>query len=315
MSEAFASHGVESDVRTWEELAVGRVHLGKHGCDLFIFVKEWSLELARELRASGTARIAVDLLDNFALNATFDPDSQDYREVDVFVVASGFHRTVLASRFAPTQCKPIWVVPHHHSNLFGQVNNITRPVRCVGFQGDITNRLPRALEARLRAFCDNRGLDWVAFYTHETKALHPYMSPSEINAMVHHQLTTIDIGVIFPPEPSPSKENKSTPTLKYAHENVLLKPATRLLNFLSHGIPTVCFPYASYLEVCTRSGYALFCSDEDSLFARLDELASNESLRTITSEQGLAIAAEYSLARIAEHYLVQIEGYVNRGKK
>jgi len=300
ITESLARHNIKADILNWPDLAIKLSCEKSLEYNIFIFVKEWSQDLAGMIKKKSKGKIIIDIVDNYQLHDEFTCNKVSYDLADLFIVPTTYQKILLTQRFLNYKKKPVWVIPHNHTNFYNLINDVTRPVNCIGFQGTISNRLPKTLEKKLKNFCKSHKIKWRNFFIQEIKLLYNFLPISKINQLIQHQLDSIDIGIIFPPDNSGIKNiikmEKSTMEL------ILFKPATRLVNFLSHGIPTICYPYTSYLEVCVSSGYPLFCSDEDSLFNWLQLLIEDVSLRSNISKKGLEIANKYSLEQIVLYY-------------
>jgi len=300
ITESLARHNIEAHILDWPDLTIKLSREKSLEYNIFIFVKEWSPELVSMIKKKSNAKIIIDIVDNYQLHDEFSYNKVSYDLVDVFVVPTTYQKMLLTQRFLNYKKKPVWVIPHHHTNFYNLINDVIRPVNCIGFQGTVSNRIPKTLEKKLKFFCKSHKIKWKSFFTRGIKILYNSLSISEINLLVQHQLDNIDIGIIFPPDNS--SISNPIEREKFTMELLLFKPATRLLNFLSHGIPTICYPYTSYLEVCVSSGYPLFVSDEDSLFNCLKLLIEDVSLRSNIAKKGLEIANRYSLEQIVLYY-------------
>jgi hypothetical protein len=300
VSNALVRLGIDSQVHSWLEFEEdAALHLS--GFDVYLFVKEWNHDIALKIKNDTNCKVVLDILDNYLLHDRLIRRDSKYELIDALIVSNTHHKIALhCLGFGVT--KPIWVIPHHHTNFHCWANNTAKPVQCIGFQGDITNRLPEELEQDLRDFCNSRGMKWRAFYTHTTQESCAHLSPTEINTVIHEQLRSIDIGIIFPPVLPDGITGVDERVWRY----LLFKPATRLINFFSHGIPTICYPYVSFLEACVDSGYSLFCCDKKSLFRLLEQLVIDGTQRQLAAEQGMTIASKYSLDRIIPAYYTHL---------
>ena len=306
VSQALSQLGVLSRTIDWDGLTT-EVLSDLDDWDIVLFVKEWSPDLAAKIKQQTSARLILDVYDNYNLHKTIDREGDHCELVDAFIVTGVYHQIAL-KRWFLGEDRPIGIIPHHHTNFASVVNDITKPIKTVGFQGDFSNHLSRALERKLQHFCDSHNLEWLTFYGQKTAKQCVDLPFMEVNNIIHHQLSLIDVGIIFPPKRVPGKPPPSVHDPLF--ELLLYKPATRLLNFLSHGVPTICYPYISHLEVCVQSGYELFCNDEQCLFDLLERLVRDQGLRQSVFEQGQVIASRYSLDLIAPMYVAFFESLV-----
>lgn len=303
VSQALSQHGIVSKTIDWGELAAETLPIPRD-CDIVMLVKEWHPGLAMKIKQQTRAKLILDVCDNYHLHRMICHKNEHFELVDAFVVTGTYHQIAL-SRFFLDEKKPIWVIPHHHTNFRNIVNDVTKPVKSIGFQGDTLNRLPRSFEEELQGFCSLHGLEWLTFYTQKARKQCATLPFEEINDVIHHQLNLIDVGIIFPPKRAPQKPAMSVDDPLF--ELLLFKPATRLLNFFSHGIPAVSYPYVSNLEVCVQSGYDLFCSDKECLFSILESLIKDQSLRQSAFTKGQRIATHYSLDSLILKYIALFE--------
>jgi hypothetical protein len=83
-------------------------------------------------------------------------------------------------------------------------------------------------------------------------------------------------------------------TIKY-------KPNTKLTNFQSFGIPTICLPYESYKQF--GENQCIFVEDSEELENKIIEISSNEDLYFSLSKESVNVGEKYHISKIVEHYL------------
>jgi hypothetical protein len=274
--------------------------------DIIVMVKSPSYHIVETLKSKTNARIVLDIIDEFYVMKEMALLREKYTCFDAYIVTSEYQKIYLRDIIGIN--KQIWYIPQHHTNFHNQINSFKKNIESIGFQGALSNRLSAELETKLIDFCECNKLKWKTFYTENIPEVNNDLLGYETSKIIHQQLNEIDIGVIFPP--SPHKAVRPTFSLsipemskdEYLWYCLLFKPATRLLNFFSHGIPTICYPYVSYLHAAANSGYNLFCSEESELFKLISRSFRDVNLRSVASNQGVNIANMYSIDRIVRIY-------------
>ncbi len=295
---ALAQQGITSSVLDWNDVSsCSDIDLMKF--DTFVFVKFPAFHILERLRFKFKAKYLLDIIDNYSVHKDLKDGDNRYDLFDAFIAVNTYHYMFIRKETLCIQNKPVWLIPFHHTNFKNLVIDAHKPVRNIGFQGDISNRMPRMFEQELEGFCDNHNVKWLPFYIERGSETSNPVSAFEASAFLHQQLHNMDISIIFPPSISAN----SSSLREDVWERLLFKPATRLINSFSHGIPTICFPYTGYMEACVSSGYPLFCTQEGELFNLLEGLITNIQLRLEASDRGREIARRYSLEMIASTYV------------
>ncbi len=182
--------------------------------------------------------------------------------VDAFLAANHTHAVVLRRRYG----LPATRIPHHHCNM----DEVTiAPDRTPATLGYIGGRDYWPLNRRLV-----RRLDYPVFSSVETP-----------RPMVEGYLG-VDVGFAY----------------RVDANAVSYKPATKLVNFMSFGIPSVLNPETGYLEVARHGEACLYAQSKKEFAVLLDELAGDLPLRRRLGEAGVEAARPYHIRSVAEQY-------------
>ena len=194
-------------------------------------------------------------------------------ECDFYIV----NNTVTLKDLEPyADNKPIYVVPHHTVNYDKHVNTLKKAAR-VGYVG-----LPEQLSAKeeIEALCAKMGVEFVS--------VHPNTREECVEIM-----KTIDVGVVF-------AESSLSSNPRFAELLKRHKPNTKLSNFQSFGIRTVCTPYESYLE--HGGGASRFEETRDGMMESLELLIEGSSLTEMESARALAVGQRFHIDEIVKQY-------------
>ena len=117
-------------------------------------------------------------------------------------------------------------------------------------------------------------------------------------------LVGTDVAIVWP-----SRSFNSSAYSKDSLNRQMLRPPTRMIHWMSRGVPVVYFPTHAYQDVAASGSYNIpgsassLCVQNASAITRvLKELRSREVRRSLR-EQGLAIAKKYSLESIADVFV------------
>jgi hypothetical protein len=185
--------------------------------------------------------------------------------VDAFIASNLSHAFYLEKRFGA----PAVVLPHHHCN-YDELR--IPPGRTPPTLGYIANdkrwRLNRRIAQRL-------SLPIVTSF-----------SQREGRKGLPEIFMSVDIGFEFRNEPT----------------DLRFKPATKVVNFMSFGIPSVLPPEIGYLEVARHGEQCLYAHTPAEMALLLDGLARDPALRARIGEAGYEAARPYHITNIAARY-------------
>lgn len=244
---------------------------------IVLFVRTWEPKLARELAQKGYV-VGYEIADMPVGDAVFrgaevaDLSAYAHKECDFFVV----NNHVQLGDLAQVTNKAVYVIPHHTVN-YESYRNPLRPVQRVGYVG-----LPEQLSAKndIEALCRDKGVEFVS--------IHPNTREECVEIM-----KTIDVGVVFAEEGDNIRPRVAELMKRY-------KPNTKLSNFQSFGIRTVCTPYESYLE--HGGGATRFESTRDGMLESLKFLIDGSSISQMESDRAYAVGQRFHIDEIIKLY-------------
>ena len=250
-----------------------------------VFVKWFNIPFARLLRSLGK-RIIFDCVDNFELE-THPPYVKGTDLVDLFITNNELHREFILSRLK-LQPGRVIVIEHHHSNVQGR-SNTWSGLKVAGYVGQ---RYYCNLSERFFELLADRGIE---FYWGDANAV--------TNEQAVSETAKVDCFIAyFSPTAAPdSTDDQSQQTINF-------KPAQKILLPFALGIPTIFYPYYSYLAAIRVAGETesefLIARTEDDVIRHVDWLRdrSNEPrVRRLIAKQ-LRVADEFSLDKILSKY-------------
>ena len=172
--------------------------------------------------------------------------------------------------------KPVYVIPHHTTNLDQKKIVVKEKVTKIGYVG-----LPEQLSQaeKIVNFCSKKNVEFIS--------VHP-STREECDKV----FLSLDIGVIFVDESSHSAYIIDA-IKKY-------KPNTKLSNFQSYGIPTISVPYESF-EQFGGDAYVKI-QNIDELIKSLNTLIDDFSQRKTLSERSYEVAKQFHIDEIVKLY-------------
>ncbi len=245
-----------------------------------LFVRTWNGNLAADLKRKGYT-VGYDVADQMCGDCFFRDDpvkdlsAYAHPECDFFIV----NNTPTLEDLEPFAVgKPIYVVPHHTVNYGKHVNDPNKKVERVGYVG-----LPEQLSAKdeIEALCARMGVEFVS--------IHPNTREECVEVM-----KTIDVGVVFAEADGHLKP-------RFAELMKRHKPNTKLSNFQSFGIRTVCTPYVSYVE--HGDGAARFESTKDGMLESLELMIEGGSLRVMEAQRAAKVGARFHIDEVSKIYV------------
>lgn len=247
--------------------------------NVVIHVRKFNESFAKFCKSKNLT-VGFDVADNPVTDYLYGRVNQDdfkryvNEYCDFYIVNNDFCRHEL-SKFTN---KKIYVIPHHNCNFAKKINNLKEggPKR-LGYIG-----MPEYTvnEKSMESFCKKANL----VFTTKNPQKHEELEDA---------FNQIDIGIVFFEKES-IKSGVYERTIKY-------KPNTKLTNFQSFGIPTICLPYESYKQF--GENQCIFVEDSEELENKIIEISSNEDLYFSLSKASVNVGEKYHISKIVEHYL------------
>lgn len=246
--------------------------------EIALFVRTWEPNLARELARKGY-KVGYEVADMPVGDAVFrgaevkDLSAYAHAECSFFIV----NNHVQLGDMAQVTDKPCYVIPHHSTNFDGNAAP-WRPIATkVGYVG-----LPEQLSAKgeIDELCKKHNVEFFS--------VHPN-TREECDGVFR----ALDVGLVF-------AESDSTMRPRVVELMKRYKPNTKLTNFQSYGIPTICTPYESYKE--HGDGACTFVETKDEMLNALDTLLSNSNLRLVESNKAYAVGKRFHIDEIVKLY-------------
>ena len=192
--------------------------------NVIVYVRKFDHHHAQLSKKRGHI-VGYDVLDNpvtdFIRGRTKEDNFASYvsDSIDFYIV----NNDVMLLEMKKHTDKPVYVIPHHNCN-FGRKHKKNRKPQTIGYIG-----LPEQsiAEDGLKKICEKFNLQFINRDVTEHSKLDAAFSE-------------IDIGLVYFDLIEEKKELQEK-ILKY-------KPGTKLSNFQSYGIPTICLPYESFKQ-------------------------------------------------------------------
>ncbi len=202
-------------------------------------------------------------------------DLRDYahKECDFFVV----NNSLVKADVAFMSDKPSFIVPHHSTNFDNVVSDFRDVPKLVGYVG-----LPEQLSGKpeIEKLCSAYGAQFIS--------VHPN-TREECDKIFR----SIDVGIVF-------AESDSTMRPHVVELMKRFKPNTKLTNFQSYGIPTICTRYESYLEFGENA--CRFVDDMPRMLEHLTELLVIKEARQQEGQAAVAVGQKFHIDNIKKLY-------------
>lgn len=195
-------------------------------------------------------------------------------ECDFFIVNNSLQQQDVAA----VSDKPTFIIPHHTTNFDNLRAEFREEPKVVGYVG-----LPEQLSAvkDIEDMCSAWGASFVS--------VHPN-TREECDSVFRK----IDIGIVFAEHDGKMNEHVINLMKRY-------KPNTKLSNFQSYGIPTICIPYESYLEFGENA--CIFVPDRGHMLMQLNFLLSKDpSHRRELSDQAFEVGKKFHIDNVKKLY-------------
>lgn len=240
-----------------------------------IFVRQFDLSYCKELHRQGFV-IGRDIADVPAWDFLLDRGNtlKDYilPECSFYIVNNTWYKKQIEECGA----KNVFVIPHHSCN-FEELRTCTgSKIETVGYLG-LPEQLSRSRE--IEDYCKTIGLKFVS------------ADPKTRKDLVE-KISQIDLGIIFLDSSTISSEK-----IEYTKK---FKPNTKLTNFQSYGIPSICIDYESFKEF--GGGAYLSVARYEDAIGWIGSLIRDEKLRRSLSESGIEVSKPLSIRSISESY-------------
>ena len=241
--------------------------------NIVILIRNQAGDFAKFLKSRDHI-VGYDLLDMPVGDLIFRQKNVDFgsyidEAIDFYIVNNSYQKDELSKH---TNSR-IFIIPHHtvnFENLRTCHGKSAKRFAYVGLPSQIDN------VEEIEEFCKSLGAE---FKIYDPKSREDCVS----------FLKDIDVGIIYL-----DKENK------WYNEIIAQKPATKLVNFQSFGIPTICTKYNSFKEF--GGGANIFVNDFEQLKKSIKMVIEDENLRTEISERAYLNAQKYSIDNVSNYY-------------
>ena len=243
-------------------------HAKLDGKTVCVFIKVVSPDTYARAKQAGS-HLVYDIIDNWTwsnLNHSWD----------CVIASNDAHKAYIESLGK----KRVVVIPHLHTNVARRRKDINS-IRTVGYIG-LAKQFGATHEAA--DFCKKAGLRW-------------YQATGSDAKTVEQETMTLDLGLIYA---TPAMNQSG---LKYDYV-VKYKPATKLTNLFSYGIPALFNPTTAFLEVIEQDEKLqyLVVNSKEEMFKKVWELKNDPKKLKIISDHCYGIAEKYHMDRASEYY-------------
>ena len=240
-----------------------------------IFVRQFDLSYCRELHRLGFV-VGRDIADvpawDFLLDRGVTLGDYVIPECSFYIVNNTWYKDKMVSFGA----RNVFVIPHHSCNFEGARTCTGEKLETIGYLG-LPEQLSRSRE--IEDYCNAVGLRFMS-------------SDPKTRKDLVEKISQIDLGIIFLDETTMSRDK-----IEYTK---CFKPNTKLTNFQSYGIPTVCIGYESFKEF--GSGAYISVNRFEEVIEWIEKLTRDSSLRKDLSDSGIEASKSLSIDLIAESY-------------
>jgi hypothetical protein len=246
--------------------------------NIVIHVRKFNEDYARFCKSKNLT-VGFEVADNPVTDYLYGRVQQDdfsryvSKYCDFYIVNNDVCKQEL-SKFTD---KKIYVIPHHNCNFAKKINQLKNKPKRLGYIGVPEYTLN---EKSLESFCKKANL----VFTSKNPEKHEELEEA---------FNQIDIGIVFFEKDS-IKSGVYERTIKY-------KPNTKLTNFQSFGIPTICLPYESYKQF--GENQCIFVENAEELQDKIIEISSNEDLYFSLSKTSINVGEKHHISKVIEYYL------------
>lgn len=240
-----------------------------------IFVRQFDLEYCRRLHDLGFV-VGRDIADVPAWDFRLErgktlKDYIDY-SCSFYIVNNTWYKNQIES----LGVKNVFVIPHHSCNFENERSCTGERLKTAGYLG-LPEQLSRSKE--IESYCQSIGIEFIS-------------SDPKTRRDLVEKISQIDLGIIFLDETNLTPEN-----LEYTKN---FKPNTKLTNFQSYGIPTICVDYQSFKEF-GGVAYLPALKYED-VIGWIGRLARDPSMRKKISDDSIEASKLLSINSIVSLY-------------
>lgn len=241
---------------------------------IVIFIRQKPPENFIKFLKSRGHIIGYDILDSpagdFHFRNKIYNDMSPYTDdefIDFYIVNNSF----MKEEVKKISSKLIYTIPHHTVNFSNQRFSNGEGFKRIGYVG-----LPEQSGAikKIKNISNNAGCKF---------SIYNPKNPEECISAFKE----IDIGIVY-----------IDPDDKRLEYILKFKPNTKLTNFQSFGIPTICSPYASFIEFGNNS--CIFSNSDEKTRMAINTLISNKKLRKKISDHGYENSQRFLIKNIVE---------------
>lgn len=240
-----------------------------------IIVKIPYLDTIKHLR-NCNAEIVFDPIDNWKWgNLQFG--------YDIILANNKVHARQLARFFNGK----IVIIPHLHTNI-NRLRKKTSIIKMIGYIGS-----PKqfGMTEEMKTYCAENDLEW-------------FQTSSDNTEIVNEVTQKLDIGVIY--------LDKSMERFGLNYNNVVTyKPATKLINVLSFGIPCLFTPTVAFMEVVDMDKALdfLVVRSKKEVYEKINALKDDASLYQNLADRCAAVSEYFHTDNAVEYYINRLRSY------
>lgn len=216
------------------------------------------------------AKIVFDIIDKFNWESLLKLD------FDCVIAANQVHQNKISNYFK----KQIVIIPHLHTNAARKQKTIST-INTVGYIGQ---SIQFPISSDMQKYCHKRGIKW-------------FQAGGDKAKTVEEETLNLDLGVVY--------IDKSIERHGLDYESVAnYKPATKLTNMFSYGIPALFSPTASFMEAIAPDPVLQFLvvNSVDEIYKKVDQLRADNDLYHDLSKRCLIIAENYHIDHASKYY-------------
>lgn len=259
-----------------EFLDIDRLSFKRPKNEVVLHVRKFDAAHAQYCKSLGL-KVGFDVADNPVTDFLYGRVKQDdfsryvNPSIDFYIV----NNDLVKEKMEACTDKKVYVVPHHNCN-FDKVRNPQRKPKTIGYIG-----LPeQSIDVeKLQSTCSKLNL---SFFNRDIIE----------HSKLSEAFSQIDIGMVFF-EKEESKKELQEKILNY-------KPGTKLSNFQSYGIPTVCLPYQSFKQF--GEGKCRYIETIESLEYELENLVKNEDAYHTLSTESAMVGEKFHIDHVLQYY-------------
>jgi hypothetical protein len=195
-----------------------------------------------------------------------------HQSIDFYIV----NNDIMLNEMKKVTDKPVYVIPHHNCNFLKKHNMLKGRPKRLGYIG-----LPEQTihEDSMISLCKKLDIS----FTSQDVTSHDQLDEA---------FSKIDIGVVYFDRIESKKE--------YQDKILLYKPATKLSNFQSYGIPTVCLPYESFKQFGGSKN--IFVNNFEELETAIEMLVNNEDVYSSLAKDSISQGESLHIEKVVDYY-------------